>query len=82
MRLRNRKTVCPDAVLCTVDGSSNMGDCTGSMFSLLTPDNATGNYVNVVQGIPPRTDFDSSFGQVFNAEGLLKLSTDPDVRVR
>jgi multidrug resistance efflux pump len=84
MRLRNRKAVRLNAVLAAVDGSSNTSGCTGSVFSLLTPDNATGNCVNVVQGIPRRTDFDSSPGQVFDAEGLLKpdLSSDPDVRLR
>ena len=84
MRLRNRKTVCPDAVLCTVDGSSNLGGCAGSVFSLLTPDSAIGNYVKVVQGIPSRPDFDRAPGELFHAEGLLKpdLPTDPDVRVR
>jgi len=63
---------------------TNMGGGTGSVFSLLPPENATGNYVKVVQRVPVRIDFDRSVGQDFNAEGLLKpgLSVEPDVRVR
>ena len=63
---------------------TNLGGGTGSVFSLLPPENATGNYVKVVQRVPVRIDFDRSQTQDFNAEGLLKpgLSVQPDVRVR
>ena len=63
---------------------TNLGGGTGSVFSLLPPENATGNYVKVVQRVPVRIDFDRSPGQTFNAEGLLKpgLSVEPNVRVR
>jgi len=63
---------------------TNLGGGTGSVFSLLPPENATGNYVKVVQRVPVRIDFDRSPSQDFNAEGLLKpgLSAEPDVRVR
>lgn len=63
---------------------TNMGGGTGSVFSLLPPENATGNYVKVVQRVPVRIDFDRVIGEVFNAEGLLKpgLSVKPDVKVR
>ena len=63
---------------------TNMGGGTGSVFSLLPPENATGNYVKVVQRVPVRIDFDHTAGQDFNAEGMLKpgLSVVPDVRVR
>jgi membrane fusion protein, multidrug efflux system len=63
---------------------TNLGGGTGSVFSLLPPENATGNYVKVVQRVPVRIDFDRPQGQQFNAEGLLKpgLSVEPDVRVR
>jgi membrane fusion protein (multidrug efflux system) len=63
---------------------TNLGGGTGSVFSLLPPENATGNYVKVVQRVPVRIDFDRVPGQTFNAEGLLKpgLSVEPDVRVR
>jgi membrane fusion protein, multidrug efflux system len=63
---------------------TNMGAGAGSVFSLLPPENATGNYVKVVQRVPVRVDFDRSAGSDFNAEGLLKpgLSVEPEVRVR
>jgi membrane fusion protein (multidrug efflux system) len=63
---------------------TNLGGGTGSVFSLLPPENATGNYVKVVQRVPVRIDFDHAAGQEFNAEGLLKpgLSVEPDVGVR
>ena len=67
---------------------TNMGAGAGSMFSLLPPENATGNYVKVVQRVPVRIDFDRASGRNagsdFNAEGLLKpgLSVEPEVKVR
>ena len=63
---------------------TNMGGGTGSIFSVLPPENATGNYVKVVQRVPVRIDFDRAPGQDFNSEGLLKpgLSVEPDVKVR
>jgi membrane fusion protein (multidrug efflux system) len=63
---------------------TNTGAGAGSVFSLLPPENATGNYVKVVQRIPVRLDFVRTAGQDFNAEGLLKpgLSVEPEVRVR
>ena len=64
---------------------TNIGGGTGSVFSLLPPENATGNYVKVVQRVPVRIDFErAAAGGEFNADGLLKpgLSVAPDVRVR
>ena len=63
---------------------SNLGGGTGSVFSLLPPENATGNYVKVVQRVPVRIDFNRANGQNFNVDGLLKpgLSVEPEVRVR
>jgi membrane fusion protein (multidrug efflux system) len=63
---------------------SNLGGGAGSVFSLLPPENATGNYVKVVQRVPIRIDFDRVAGESFNANGLLKpgLSVEPGVRVR
>jgi membrane fusion protein (multidrug efflux system) len=63
---------------------TNTGAGAGSVFSLLPPENATGNYVKVVQRVPVRLDFVRTAGQDFNAEGLLKpgLSVEPEVRVR
>ena len=63
---------------------TNLGGGTGSVFSLLPPENATGNYVKVVQRVPVRIDFDRSPGQDFNSDGLLKsgLSVEPEAQVR
>ena len=63
---------------------TNLGGGTGSVFSLLPPENATGNYVKVVQRVPVRIDFDRPVDDPFNEDGLLKpgLSVDPEVRVR
>ena len=63
---------------------TNLGGGTGSVFSLLPPENATGNYVKVVQRVPVRIDFERPAGLPFNSEGLLKpgLSVEPEVRVR
>jgi membrane fusion protein (multidrug efflux system) len=63
---------------------SNLGGGTGSVFSLLPPENATGNYVKVVQRIPVRIDFDRPDLDGFNLDGLLKpgMSVGPEVRVR
>jgi multidrug resistance efflux pump len=63
---------------------TNMGGGTGSVFSLLPTENATGNYVKVVQRVPVRIDFDRLPGKEFNADELLKpgLSVEPKVKVR
>jgi membrane fusion protein, multidrug efflux system len=67
---------------------TNLGAGAGSVFSLLPPENATGNYVKVVQRVPVRIDFDRvsdrNPGSDFNTEGSLKpgLSVEPEVRVR
>jgi multidrug resistance efflux pump len=63
---------------------TNMGGGTGSVFELLPPESATGNYVKAVQRVPVRIDFDRPPGQEFNAEELLKpgLSVEPKVKVR
>jgi membrane fusion protein (multidrug efflux system) len=51
---------------------------------LLPPENATGNYVKVVQRIPVRIDFDGNDKPDFNQDGLLRpgMSVGPDVKVR
>ena len=53
---------------------------TGSRYSLLPPENASGNYVKVVQRIPVRLRFEQG------APGLDRLrpgmSVEPKVRVR
>jgi membrane fusion protein (multidrug efflux system) len=60
-----------------------IGGATGAVYSLLPPENATGNYVKVVQRIPVRIDFDGSDKPDFNKDGLLRqgMSVVPQVRV-
>ena len=53
---------------------------TGAIFSLLPPENATGNYVKVVQRVPVRLRFDQ--GQDPNHRLRPGLSAEPKVRVR
>jgi membrane fusion protein (multidrug efflux system) len=54
-----------------------VGGASGSRFSVIPPENATGNYVKVVQRIPVRINLDA--GQ--NADHLLRpgMSVDPKV---
>jgi membrane fusion protein (multidrug efflux system) len=58
----------------------SIAGATGSLFSLLPPENATGNYVKVVQRIPVKIVFEA--GQ--DPEHLLRLgmSVVPKVTVR
>ena len=58
----------------------NIAGATGSLFSLLPPENATGNFVKVVQRIPVKIVFEA--GQ--DPEHLLRLgmSVVPKVRVK
>ena len=63
---------------------TNIGGATGAKYSLLPPENATGNYVKVVQRIPVRIDFDNVNSPDFNQDHLLRpgMSVEPDVKVR
>jgi len=58
----------------------NVGGATGARYSLLPPENATGNYVKVVQRIPVKIVFEN--GQ--DPEHLLRLgmSVEPRVKVQ
>ena len=58
----------------------SIGGATGARYSLLPPENATGNYVKVVQRIPVKIFFES--GQ--DPEHLLRpgMSVEPNVRVK
>jgi membrane fusion protein (multidrug efflux system) len=58
----------------------NIAGASGSRFSLLPPENATGNYVKVVQRIPVKIVFEA--GQ--DPQHLLRpgMSVEPDVRVK
>ncbi len=62
---------------------TSLGAATGAKYSLLPPENATGNYVKVVQRIPVRIDFDNSDKPDFNSDGLLRpgMSVLPNVNV-
>ncbi|HEY4677691.1 MAG TPA: HlyD family secretion protein [Candidatus Angelobacter sp.] len=55
----------------------SIGGATGARFSLLPPENATGNYVKVVQRIPVRIRFDK--GQDTNHELRPGMSVEPVV---
>ena len=62
---------------------TSIGGATGAKYSLLPPENATGNYVKVVQRIPVRIDFDNNDKPDFNQDGLLRpgMSVEPNVKV-
>jgi membrane fusion protein (multidrug efflux system) len=65
----------------TYDGHVlNIAGASGARYSLLPPENATGNYVKVVQRIPVKIVFEQ--GQ--DPEHLLRpgMSVEPDVKVR
>ena len=53
----------------------------GTVFSLLPPQNATGNYVKVVQRVPVKITFDSKNGAAYERLGP-GMSVEPSVRVR
>jgi membrane fusion protein, multidrug efflux system len=57
-----------------VDG---LGSASGERFSLIPPENATGNYVKVVQRIPVRIDFDP--GQDADHRLVPGMSVEPTV---
>ena len=61
----------------------SIGAATGAKYSLLPPENATGNYVKVVQRIPVRVLFNNADKPDFNQDGLLRpgMSVVPDVNV-
>ena len=59
MRVNQRAKIKVDAYAREYNGYvESIGAATGSRFSLLPPENATGNYVKVVQRIPVRIRFD------------------------
>jgi membrane fusion protein (multidrug efflux system) len=63
---------------------TSIAGATGARFSLLPPENATGNYVKVVQRVPVRIDFVDRDQANFNQDTRLRpgLSVLPYVRVR
>jgi membrane fusion protein, multidrug efflux system len=60
---------------------TQIGGATGSVLSLFPPENATGNYVKVVQRIPVRIDLTN---REQNSDHLLRpgMSVEPKVRVK
>jgi membrane fusion protein (multidrug efflux system) len=61
---------------------AQIGGATGSALSLFPPENATGNYVKVVQRIPVRINFDKLQQQDQNHELRIGMSVVPKVRVK
>jgi membrane fusion protein (multidrug efflux system) len=61
---------------------TQIGGATGSVLSLFPPENATGNYVKVVQRVPVRIDLVNPKDE--NSDHLLRpgLSVEPKVRVK
>jgi len=59
-----------------------IGGATGSSLSLFPPENATGNYVKVVQRIPVRINFDNLQQEDPNHELRIGMSVVPKVRVK
>jgi len=59
-----------------------IGGATGSSLSLFPPENATGNYVKVVQRIPVRINFKDLQQQDKNHELRIGMSVEPKVRVK
>ena len=61
---------------------TQIGGATGSVLSLFPPENATGNYVKVVQRVPVRIDFDNPSQEDPNHSLRPGLSVEPKVRVK
>jgi membrane fusion protein (multidrug efflux system) len=61
---------------------TQIGGATGSVLSLFPPENATGNYVKVVQRIPVRIDFTDLANEDPRHELRPGLSVEPTVRVK
>src|SRR5262249_37573711 len=70
-----------DAIAAQLQGTvESIGGATGSRYSVLPPENASGNYVKVVQRIPVRIKLDGAQARL---ERLRPgMSVEPKVRVR
>ena len=81
MRVGQKATVHVDAIDRDYNGTvESIAGATGSRYSLLPPENATGNYVKVVQRIPVRIRLDPNQPEF---ERLRPgMSVEPKVRVR
>jgi membrane fusion protein (multidrug efflux system) len=61
---------------------TQIGGATGSVLSLFPPENATGNYVKVVQRVPVRIDFDNLNGEDPSHALRPGLSVEPKVMAK
>jgi membrane fusion protein (multidrug efflux system) len=61
---------------------TQIGGATGSVLSLFPPENATGNYVKVVQRVPVRIDFTDLKNEDSQQALRPGLSVEPKVRVK
>ena len=61
---------------------TQIGGATGSVLSLFPPENATGNYVKVVQRVPVRIDFTALAQEDPQHQLRPGLSAEPKVRVK
>jgi membrane fusion protein (multidrug efflux system) len=61
---------------------TQIGGATGSVLSLFPPENATGNYVKVVQRVPVRIDFTDLAKEDPDHELRPGLSVEPKVRIK
>ena len=61
---------------------TQIGGATGSVLSLFPPENATGNYVKVVQRVPVRIDFTDLAKEDPNHELRPGMSVEPKVSVK
>lgn len=81
MRPDQHVTFSVDALGITLHGTvESIGGATGARFSLFPPENASGNYVKVVQRIPVRIKIDA--GQPGLDRLRTGMSVEPEVRVR
>ena len=83
MRAGQRVTIHVDATDKDYSGRvTQIGGATGSVLSLFPPENATGNYVKVVQRIPVRVDFTDLAKEDPDQELRPGMSLEPKVWVK
>jgi membrane fusion protein (multidrug efflux system) len=81
MKAGQKVTICVDATgKCYKGHVDSVAGASGARFSLLPPENATGNYVKVVQRIPVKIVFEP--GEIKEHELRPGMSVEPKVWVR
>ena len=81
MKAGQKVTVCVDATgRCYKGHVDSVAGASGARFSLLPPENATGNYVKVVQRIPVKIVFEP--GEIKEHELRPGMSVEPKVWIR